>query len=319
MKLFFSTTLKLAGWYLMILMTVSLLFSSIIFLVASTELNSQLHGFLSQSSQQQSPPATAEQARQPKISHTSLISSLGYLNLLLLCGGGVVSYVLARRTLEPIEATHEAQSRFTANASHQLRTPLAIMKAETELALADPKATKANLRRALRSNLEEVNRLTQLTELLLKLSHANRSLETDSETFDLAQLIQSLIHDRRAGDRVALHTPADTTLTTHKLVVREMLAILLDNALKHSPAQSTVSIDVTHSRQALQVAISNDGAISPWDLPYIFERFFSGQPHADGYGLGLSLAKQLAGTLGSQLTAQSRKNQTIFTISLPKS
>ena len=117
MKLFFSATLKLAGWYLLILMTVSLLFSGIIFQVTSSELDVQLNNW-SKNHKTDGNTETTIIRDHPSISTTNLLISLGYLNLIVLLGGGVCAYILARRTLEPIEAAHDAQSRFTANASH---------------------------------------------------------------------------------------------------------------------------------------------------------------------------------------------------------
>ena len=304
MKLFFSATLKLAGWYLLILMTVSLLFSGIIFQVASSELDVQLNNW-SKHHKTDGNTETTIIRDHPSISTTNLLISLGYLNLIVLLGGGVCAYILARRTLEPIEAAHDAQSRFTANASHQLRTPLAVIKAEAELALSDRRASKASL-------------LTQLTETLLKLSSANRQLETTTETFDITDLTKKLITERKANARTTLTTDEAITLTSHRLIVRELIAIILDNALRHSPRKSRVQVDIKATNHRITVCLTNDGQIAARDLPHIFERFFSGDQRTGGYGLGLSLAKQLAGALGGQLTATSRKGTTTLTISLPK-
>ena len=316
MKLFFSATLKLAGWYLLILMTVSLLFSGIIFQVARSEMDTQLDN-LTRKQGIRAQNESLKISEDISFSTSSLLASLVYLNVIVLLGGGVCAYILARRTLEPIEAAHEAQSRFTANASHQLRTPLAVIKAEVELALSDPKASKATLRQTLTSTLEETDRLAQLTATLLQLSSANRNLETYAETFDLETLITKLVRERKAEKRVQLSSPKPIQLTNHRLIVREIIAIILDNAIKHSPKQSAILISTSQTRSHTQLSITNDGQISSRDLPHIFERFFSGSQQPDSYGLGLSLAKQLASTLGGQLTAQSRRGTTTFTISLP--
>lgn len=324
MKLFLSATLKLAGWYLLILMTVSLLFSGIIFQVARSEMNTQLNnltrnqGFSTQNTTPKTNNADPKVNQDSAISANNLLLSLAYLNLTVLLGGGVCAYLLARRTLEPIEAAHEAQLRFTANASHQLRTPLAVIKAETELTLSDPKATKATLRQTLSSTLEETNRLSQLTTTLLQLSSANHNLETVAETFDIQELVSRLIGKHRAESRIQLSSPETVQLTSHRLIVRELIAIILDNALKHSPKESPIRVNISQSRNNIQLQITNDGQISSRDLPHIFERFFSNSPQPDSYGLGLSLARQLANTLGGQLSAQSRRGKTTFTITLPR-
>ena len=160
--------------------------------------------------------------------------------------------------------------------------------------------------------------MTQLTETLLKLSSANRQLETTTETFDITDLTKKLITERKAEARTVLITDEAITLTSHRLIVRELIAIILDNALRHSPRKSRVQVDIKAAHHRITVCLTNDGQIAARDLPHIFERFFSGDQRTGGYGLGLSLAKQLAGALGGQLTAASRKGTTTFTISLPK-
>src|SRR5690606_29485182 len=112
------------------------------------------------------------QARQAQ---ASIFTSLLYMNILFLAAGGIASYFMARRTLEPIEQTHEAQSRFTSDASHELRTPLAAMKTELEVALRGPELSKKDMKELLASNLEEVDKLSKITQTLLLLSRLEHS------------------------------------------------------------------------------------------------------------------------------------------------
>lgn len=317
MKLFTSATWKLAGWYLLILMTVSLLFSGIIFSVARAEVDTRLRVFMNEqivwrTDKKESPDFDGVT--------TSLLVSLAYLNAVVLLGGGVIAYILARRTLEPIEAAHEAQSRFVANASHQLRTPLAIMKAESELTLQSPRASKADLRQTLESNLEEVNRLNELATMLLELSRSECELNSSTEKFDLTQLTTTLVQSRPGADRVTISAPDTLRLTLHRPAVREIVAILLDNAFKHSPKRSPITVTLHAHKTTAHIAITNRGAgIEPADLPHIFERFYRGQERRDSYGLGLSLARQLTKALGGQLTATSTPGKTTtFTLIVPK-
>ena len=110
MKLFTSATVKLAGWYLLILVIVSLLFSSIIFQVARSEVDTQLHKLVVQQDDQPEPQQYI--ADHISTSTNNLLVSLGYINLVVLLAGGACSYLLARITLRPIELAHNAQSRF---------------------------------------------------------------------------------------------------------------------------------------------------------------------------------------------------------------
>lgn len=335
MKLFTSATLKLAGWYLLILMSVSLLFSGIIFTVARTEVTSQIRTITKiyrskprpdGSGESNQSPRTTEstqtQITEPEYDTENLITSLTYLNLAVLLGGGFVAYLLARRSLKPIEAAHDAQSRFTANASHQLRTPLAIMKAETELALADPKTPKSELRQALQSNLEEINRLNELATMLLELSRSECELGANTVNFDLAEMLRNFVDSRPEKIRVKLNSPESLKITSHRPAVREIIAILLDNASKHSPENSTIKISLTDNKNSVELTVTNGGqGIADKDLPHIFERFYRGRQDSGNYGLGLSLALSLAKALGGQISAKStpvkQGKQTVFILVLP--
>lgn len=321
MKLFTSATLKLAGWYLLILVGVSISFSAIVFQVTRGEIAARLTRLSEDDSIVASMRITPQIAqRYLEASTVNLLISLGYLNLLVLVGGGTGAYFLARRTLQPIEAAHDAQSRFVANASHQLRTPLAIMKAETELVLDDVRATKQNLRETLASNLEEINHLSDLSGMLLALSKGEQALKQPTGNIDLVATLHDIITQRQVNRRTTLQTPNSLTLYTHEVAIREILSILLDNAIKHSPEDSPITITLTPEKQSILYTITNTGqGIRPDELPHIFERFYR-RGSADGYGLGLSLAKQLVRALGGTISVTSAQDAlTTFTVSLPKS
>ena len=316
MKLFTSATIKLAGWYLCILMIVSLLFSSIIFQVARSEVDSQINKIIIQHNKLLHTPIAATE--HTSTSTSNLLVSLGYINLIVLLAGGACSYLLARVTLHPIELAHKAQSRFVSNASHQLRTPLAIMKAEAELALQTPATSKKELQETLRSNLEEVNKLTELTTMLLELSRTEKILSLEAKSFDIVALLHDIAQDRHAHRRTIINAPEHhSTVTLHQAATRELCAILLDNSLKHSPPKSPVIIDLSFSKQTVTIRFTNSGAISTRILPHVFEQFFRGGQHTKGYGLGLPLAEQLTAALGGTITVSSVKQQTIVTIVLP--
>ena len=316
MKLFVSANLKLAGWYLLILMTVSLLFSTIIFQVARSELGDRLHGFVSE--QQTS---TIDQqplgSKQLDIATNNLLVSLGYLNLVVLLAGGAGAYLLARWTLKPIERAHESQSQFVSNASHQLRTPLAIMKAETELALSDSHTSNASFRSTLESNLEEINHLTDVSIMLLELSKTESDLQLQSEQFDLVELVNSMVIDRQESKRITVNAPEKLLISLHHVAVQELFSIVIDNALNHSPKNSPILLKLRTSKNQIVCTIANDGHISEQDLSHIFERFYRGSQKSGNYGLGLPLAKQLSKTLGGSISVKNSKKRITFTILLP--
>lgn len=321
MKLFTSATLKLAGWYLLILMAVSLLFSVIIFQVARSEVESRLSHIMEQrefvAQYFLAPPLT--QQEQLNNSTTNLLISLVYINVIVLLAGGAGAYLLARHTLKPIEEAHRSQSRFVSNASHQLRTPLAIMKAETELVLANKRTKKEDLRNTLASNLEEINHLSKLSTMLLELSRSERTLNAANDSIDLLATVKEIVSIRKINRRTNIQSTGSPKLNSHSTAVREIINILIDNSIKHSPPKTPIDISLKQTKSSVILQISNYGeSISQQQIPRIFERFYrSGS--ANGYGLGLSLVKQLVQAIDGSIAATSQPEGLItFTVTFSK-
>lgn len=329
--MFQSATLKLTGWYLLILMTISLLFSVILYRVATSEIDSRLETLqqriLLETGRTFIPgydlgSLLSIQARQASI---NLLTNLLYINILILGVGGIGSYLMARRTIEPIEQAHEAQSRFTSDASHELRTPLAAMKTELEVALRDPRLTKDEMKELLASNLEEVNKLTQISQTLLLLSRLEHSgITTGRVAID--DIVRRLTERfNRASPRI-MYTPPPKPLyiTANHVSIEELVTILLDNALKYSPPLSKVQVTLKREGKKARFDVINTGkGIKAEDLPYIFDRFYRvdesrTNDENSGYGLGLSLAKKIVELHNGDLSASSAPNQkTVFTVLLP--
>lgn len=330
-KMFHWATLKLTGSYLLILMTISLVFSSIIYSAATSEIDSQMKNleqhiqtdissFLS--SDYDLTTLSYIQAHQAE---TNLLINLVYINLLFLAIGGIASYLLAKHTLEPIEKAHEAQSRFTSDASHELRTPLAAMKTELEVALRDPRLSRKEMKELLNSNLEEVNKLSQISQTLLTLSRL------DHGGLELAKVAANDIV-RRQSERLNLidarisYTlpPRALYIKANAISIEELVTILLDNAIKYSPPKSKVNIKLSKSGKKARIDVSNKGSgISPEIMPYIFDRFYRADEsrtggEKTGAGLGLSLAKKIVELNNGDLKVSSEKGKrTVFTVLLP--
>ena len=321
MRLFTNATIKLAGWYLIILMVVSLLFSVIIFQVARSEIASRLYILTDERQSSElgvylSPDAARDQLR---TATASLMANLGYINLVVLLAGGTGAYFLARQTLKPIEAAHEAQSRFVSNASHQFRTPLAIMKAETELVLRTPSAKKSDLRAALESNLEEIDHLSTLSSMLLELSQNEKAFGQTADQVELVSLVAAAIAAQDTEKRVTLTAPDTLIIYSYEAALREIIHILLDNALKHSPDGSIIAVNLSRSKQSTLLSVSNTGSAQDRrHLIHAFERFYRTHETA-GYGLGLPLARQLVEALSGTISITSDKEGNIHTsVTLPQ-
>ncbi len=325
--MFQSATLKLTGWYLLILMVISILFSVAIFNITSNEVDLRLEhlqdslrvkfGFV---------PSTDSTllAREAGEASTKISMGLVYANFLILATGGIGSFLLARRTLRPIQEAHESQSRFTSDASHELRTPLATMKAEIEVALRDPLSTKHDLQEVLLSNLEEVEKLSRLSEMLLNLSRLEHD-KLERTAISLADITNDVIrlHKQPPG-RITVKTTGHPLVEGNEAAITELVSILVDNALKYSPDDSLVAITLSRHNHHARFEITNTGSgIEADTLPNIFDRFYRADTartngHEKGYGLGLALAKKIVELHSGELSASSAPNHTTtFTILLP--
>lgn len=333
--MFHSAILKLTGWYLLILMTISLIFSVVIYNITSKEIESRLEqlqsrferSFVIESYEDNThnPIYTAFRKDQDERAKGNLLASLFYVNVSILVAGGAGSYVLARRTLQDIEATHEAQSRFTSDASHELRTPLAVMRTELEVALKDSGLTKDELREVLESSLEEVNKLSRLSQMLLQLSKAEYD-KLEMAKLNLKDIVAQVVkRQNQPQGRITITSSQNVPAAYGNVAsIEELIMILVDNAVKYSPASSTVTVKLSRQNNKACLQISNAGkGIKPDDLPYIFDRFYRGDASRTGgtkagYGLGLALAKKIVEIHRGGLSATSAVNHTTtFKVVLP--
>lgn len=232
---------------------------------------------------------------------------------------------MARQTIEPIEQAHEAQSRFTSDASHELRTPLAAMKTELEVALRDPTLSKNEMKELLASNLEEVNKLTQISQTLLLLSRLDHSGLTTSRVA-IDDIVRRLTERFNRADPRIVYTPPGKPLyiIAHHVSIEELVTILLDNALKYSPPKSKVRVILKREGKKARLDVVNTGkGIKAEDLPHVFDRFYRVDESRTnggktGYGLGLSLAKKIIELHKGDLSASSAPHhETVFSVLLP--
>lgn len=254
---------------------------------------------------------------------------LFYFNGVILAAGTGLSYWLARRTLQPIEAALMAQARFAADASHELRTPLAAMQAEIEVALREPKLSRDESAALLRSNLEEVAKLRGLADSLLRLASSEQAnlpqarIELTVIARDAVERVSAIAAARYIKLDNQTTSPGPAT-TGDAAALTELIVILLDNAIKYSPAHTTVTISAWTEGGSAQIAVADQGCgIDPEDLPHIFDRFYRADPsrstaNVAGSGLGLSLARQIVELhRGSIHVASTVGHSSTFTVRLP--
>jgi signal transduction histidine kinase len=233
------------------------------------------------------------------------------INLLALGVGGILSYWFAGRTLKPLEEAHEAQVRFTADASHEMKTPLANMRLENEVFLRQKQFSEEEARAQLISNLEEVQRLERLTSGLLTLHQYGRDAlqrsvikARDITKEAMVQLAASAV-DRKIKVKMDL-IPAKVVGDQGSLV--QLLSIVLDNAFKYGGAGTMVLVSGRKKGRRYVLTVADQGpGIMPQDMLHIFDRLYRGdrsRSKVAGYGLGLSLAKEIASANGAFITVR---------------
>ena len=329
--MFHSAALRLTVWYLAIIMALSIIFSGMLYRVSVTDLDRNVNRQIGYFNNFLGPgdDANYAQLRQRQLSEdrSHLKTNLVIFNLLVLAGGGAASYLLARRTLEPIEEALKSQTRFAADASHELRTPLTAIQAENEVALRDPKINKAKAVSLLKSNLEEVAKLKTLSEGLLRLANGGGRI-VDTEVLSIKDISETAVARlaktaqlkkiklvNRAGD-LSVHGERDGLV--------ELLSILIDNAIKYSPAGSKVVIGASKHHKDVQIKVTDHGVgIAATELPNIFERFYRSEHSrsktgSGGYGLGLAIAKKITDGLGGHMEVVSTVDKgSSFIVHLP--
>lgn len=302
--MFRSAVLKLTFAYLAIIMILSIGFSLMLYKISDSELSNGLrrpqHAIFRETS-----IYDFENFRKDRLSEgrENLQQSLIFLNIVTLIGGLILSYFLAQKTLQPIEEAYDSQSRFTADASHELRTPLAAMKSEIEVALRDKKLSIGDAKELLASNLEEVDKLKNLADSLLMLAR-QEDVKAELMANNLNKLVANVMsryEDIALKRNITIETNVDNVdINVDKLSFEELLAIVVDNAIKYSPNNKKITITSEHKGDSVDLNIKDQGGgIADQDLPHIFDRFYRADESrsrvgAGGFGLGLSIAKKLA-------------------------
>ncbi len=327
--MFRSATIRLTGWYLLILMATSVLFSIGIYQIASGEIHTRLEKFQihledDARSAIQFKGAAGLRINEENAAKANISIGLLYLNLVILCVGGLGSYLLAKKNIQPIEQAHEAQSRFTSDASHELRTPLAVMRTELEVAIKDKDATVNDLKETLKSNLEEVDKLSKLAEMLLSLSRSDHAKIT-TEPIDLHKVTINTLKDfGQTSSRVKVKSSGKLIVNGNETSISELVKVLVENALLYSPKNSVINISLSKRGQNARFKITNQGpGISADKLPYIFDRFYRADEsrtngNQKGHGLGLALAKKIVELHNGELSVSSAPDSdTTFVFKLP--
>jgi two-component system, OmpR family, sensor kinase len=229
-----------------------------------------------------------------------------------------------------LETSFGALRRFTADASHELKTPLAVLRADVERAMHE-NSSQTERMVALEEALQEVRRMTDLVESLLTLARADEGrFDIHREPVELQPLVQevyetALILGEAQGVAVNLPFTADVTVMADRTRLRQLFLNLVTNAIKYTPAGGKVELGLGRHPDNVTFAVRDTGiGISAADFPHVFERFWradrvrSRMSERGGFGLGLAISQWIAQAHGGTLTASSRLGRgSLFTVTLP--
>ena len=238
----------------------------------------------------------------------------------------IASLYLARVSVKPLLESMQKQQSFVENASHELRTPLAVLQNRLETLFRKPEATIMESSESIASSLEEVRNMRFLTTNLLNLARRDDGIKPElgevepdffNTTFTNYEMIASE-NNRAFHFENRIHR----TIITDKLLLKQLMTILFDNAVKYTEEEGDIHFVIATTERNLYLSVADDGiGISAADKKKIFDRFYrvdkARTRQKGGFGLGLSLAKQIVDALKGTISVKDNKpHGTIFEVKI---
>ncbi|MTB63989.1 sensor histidine kinase [Streptococcus sp. zg-86] len=240
----------------------------------------------------------------------------------------VASIYLSNVSMRPILASFQKQKEFVENASHELRTPLTVLQNRLESLFRHPEATIMDSSENIASSLAEVRNMRLLTTNLLNLARRDDGLKPEiiavQPAFFDEILANYIIMAEENGKILEVNHTVKEVIRTDKTLLKQLLTILVDNAIKYSEDDGHIWIDIQIKDRFLSIKVADNGlGISPENKTKIFDRFYrvdkARTRQKGGFGLGLSLAKQIIDTLHGTITVQDHQPKgTVFEVKIPK-
>lgn len=231
--------------------------------------------------------------------------------------------------LARLQSSFDRERQFTADASHELRTPVTVMISQCELALEHAE-TLEEAKRALNTVLNQARRMSGMIGQMLNLARMNAGSEAlQKETIDLSELTEMVadqMEERAAEKRITIHRriQPDLSVEGDETMLMRMLLNLMDNGIKYGREDGNLWVEIRSEGEEIRGSVADDGiGISGEILPYIWDRFYQVDPSRDraesGIGLGLPLVRSIVDAHGGEVRAESREGEgSTFFFSLKK-
>ena len=238
--------------------------------------------------------------------------------------GGAISYLLAERTLRPIEQNMAAQPQFVSDASHELRTPLTALRTANEVALRSKTLKLKEAKEVIRENIDDISRLQGLADSMLGLLREEQPIQRTS--VDLATVVADAMNNvapqaLRKHIEIIDEVPR-ITVRGERQLLGSLVTILLDNSVKYSHTPSVIRVAAQASGQKVQLRVSDEGVgMSRETIANVFTRFYRADSarSTEGYGLGLAIAEKIVHQHGGTIRVESQLGKgTTVTVVLPK-
>ncbi|MBW4511835.1 MAG: HAMP domain-containing histidine kinase [Scytonematopsis contorta HA4267-MV1] len=247
------------------------------------------------------------------------------VTLLLSCVGGIF---LTRKAMQPIEESFLRLKQFTADASHELRSPLMAITANVEVALENPEELRSKDIKKFKAIGSAADQMARLVEDLLLLARNDRVDVQNKEIVNLSEILLNLIElyqPQAYAKKINLKTDLSKKLYVmgDSVQLTRVFANLIENALQYTPINGTVEIINVRNNQQIEIVVKDTGiGMTPEQLQHIFERFWRADTarsyRVGGFGLGLAIAKSFVQNHGGTLAVTSKLNVgSCFTVSLP--
>lgn len=258
---------------------------------------------------------------------TNLLFSLLLVGIGALGAFFVVSIYLSKWALKPVEAAWEKQKRFVADASHELKTPLTVILANSGILLSHKEDTIANQAKWVEYTQVEAERMKKLVDELLFLAKYDSDhrpelkahVNISDALWSCLLPFESVAYEK--GIEMAMDIEPDLTLPASESQLKQLAVILIDNACKYAGENGRISVRLSRLGDQINLSVTNTGAVISEDqMAHIFDRFYridsSRARDQGGYGLGLAIASTIVETHGGKIGVKSSLEQgTTFTVS----